>query len=454
MSGPRPKDRMGETKIMKNGMKAVISRYKSSAEIDVQFEDGVTVKNKTYASFTKGVIGHPNALHKSKLRDKTGEVRQMSNGMTAKIIHYTNSKIVDVEFEDGVVRKNCAYKEFKNGHIAHPSQTSESMAKNRLGEKRKMNCGLTATITGYDSYHNVEITFEDGIIISSVDYGQFSSGSISHPKYDGTISLQESSIAYYLKEIGFTKSSKSQLKSIGLGTFELDLYNQEASVAIEIDGRFHRSESALKRDLEKNCKCHNAGIKLFRIREKGLPPLQDGLSYNYEMNGEKLYNGLVDCGAILQEIISVCNLQVPSENFIDFKRDLNSILDYYFSISFNYNKEKIIGTQIFHKPTDQYMKIIDYKDYHHITVQFDDGTIADNKNYGSFKKGEIKHPNHTPEAKKLSRTGEEKRMNCGIMATIVAYRNAEDMDVQFEDGTIRKGVTYFNFQNGNVKNKS
>ena len=31
---------------------------------------------------------------------------------------------------------------------------------------------------------------------------------------------------------------------------------------------------------------------------------------------------------------------------------------------------------------------------------------------------------------------------CGMVATCIAYRKADDIDVQFEDGTIRKNVVY------------
>ena len=137
MSGPKPKDRLGESNIMKNGMRAVIVRYKSSAEIDVKFEDGVVVENKTYQSFQKGAIGHPNTLHKSKVKDRTGETKIMFNGMEATIVSYRDSHDIDVRFEDGSIRMGCAYKEFQTGHIAHPNATAESKANNRLGEKKK-----------------------------------------------------------------------------------------------------------------------------------------------------------------------------------------------------------------------------------------------------------------------------------------------------------------------------
>lgn len=59
MRGPKLKNRLGETNTMKNGLSASIVRYKSSAEIDVQFEDGIIVKHRSYFRFQVGSIGYP-----------------------------------------------------------------------------------------------------------------------------------------------------------------------------------------------------------------------------------------------------------------------------------------------------------------------------------------------------------------------------------------------------------
>ncbi len=44
-------------------------------------------------------------------------------------------------------------------------------------------------------------------------------------------------------------------------------------------------------------------------------------------------------------------------------------------------------------------------------------------------------------------------MNCGYMATIIAYRGRKDIDVKFEDGTIREHREYRSFTAGEISNK-
>ncbi len=50
----------------------------------------------------------------------------------------------------------------------------------------------------------------------------------------------------------------------------------------------------------------------------------------------------------------------------------------------------------------------------------------------------------------IDRTGEKKIMRCGLEATIIAYRGRYDMDIRFENGTIRKNVLYKDFDIGNI----
>ena len=46
------------------------------------------------------------------------------------------------------------------------------------------------------------------------------------------------------------------------------------------------------------------------------------------------------------------------------------------------------------------------------------------------------------------RTGEVKKMNCGMNATIIEYVNSHDITIKFEDGEILKHKFYGDFKNG------
>ena len=54
------KNRLGEIKTSNQGLLMKIVAYRSTEDIDIQFEDGTIVFNKWYSCFSKGTIKNPN----------------------------------------------------------------------------------------------------------------------------------------------------------------------------------------------------------------------------------------------------------------------------------------------------------------------------------------------------------------------------------------------------------
>ena len=104
------------------------------------------------------------------------------------------------------------------------------------------------------------------------------------------------------------------------------------------------------------------------------------------------------------------------------------------------------------------MTVIAYRQFSDIDVQFADGTIVHHKSLGNFKKGLIENPNakitmhHNLLRLKTIRIGETMTSSMGETMTIIDYRNTTDIDVKFEDGTIVEHKKYCNFKKGNVEN--
>ena len=445
--------RVGEKRKMKNGLTATLITYRSSASVDVRFDDdGVEIHNVTYATFNEGKVGHPDSLHASKKKNRVGETRTMFNGMKATIVEYRLAHDLDIEFEDGVVREHCAYKEFCSGNIAHPNDIAEAQALARIGEKRYMTCGLEATIVEYRSYKDVDVEFEDGTIAKHKSYGNFLEGSIAHPKAQSLFgSLQETVVGFYLLKFGFVKTSKGDLKHLGFGQMELDFYHKKKKIAIEVDGEVHKLHNQYERDIRKNRVCADNNIKLYRLRDKALPMIENSTSRDYVLAGKQFVIGFIDCKKELDEILISNGFMIESDT-IDYERDFAQIMRMHAKHYFNKYKKKRIGEKVFHKVTNQYITIIDYMDYNNITVKWDDGAVAKEKNYGAFKRGEIQHPVGSSERQANDRLGEEKMMSCGGVAKIVNYRNAEDIDIKFDDNTVVEHATYYNFSKGTVWN--
>ena len=167
-------DRVGETRVMKCGMKATIIRYGGATDIDVRFEDGAVAKNKAYGEFKRSNIAHPSTTAEGRL----GETRMMSCGMKATIIRYENADDINICFEDGKVVEHKTYRAFKKGYIAH--QNTNVSAEARLGETRKMSCGMEATIIRYENAMDIDVRFEDEAVVEHRLYREFKKGGIAH----------------------------------------------------------------------------------------------------------------------------------------------------------------------------------------------------------------------------------------------------------------------------------
>ena len=111
----------------------------------------------------------------------------------------------------------------------------------------------------------------------------------------------------------------------------------------------------------------------------------------------------------------------------------------------NPNIKEIVSTSILGvkrlMTNGQYATCIAYRRFNDIDVQFEDGTIVEHKRKDSFLSGGIENPNYNPS----SCVGLTLKMNCGMNATCIAYRKYSDIDIQFEDGTILEHINAGNF---------
>lgn len=95
-----------------------------------------------------------------------------------------------------------------------------------------------------------------------------------------------------------------------------------------------------------------------------------------------------------------------------------------------------------------FMKIVEYNSANDIKVEFEDGTIIKSR-YSRFKEGCIKNPNFY----KNKRIGEKSKDTYGTEIIIVDYISSTKVLVEFQDEKKGRVYTEYNaFLNGNVKN--
>ncbi len=112
--------RVGEIRYNKCGEKMTIVEYRTCHSIDIKFEDGTLIHGAQYAAFKSGSIKNK---HRSSVKTyRIGEEGINRLGYKMKIIAYRYAKDIDVEFEDGTISYNKAYKCFKTGQIRKPDK--------------------------------------------------------------------------------------------------------------------------------------------------------------------------------------------------------------------------------------------------------------------------------------------------------------------------------------------
>jgi len=99
--------------------------------------------------------------------------------------------------------------------------------------------------------------------------------------------------------------------------------------------------------------------------------------------------------------------------------------------------------------------VIKYLNAMDISVQFEDGTIVEHKSVDAFQNGAIANPtlgNKYTRKLNTSILGESKRMNCGMICTVIEDNGSMDITVKFEDETIVNHRTRNCFFKGSISN--
>ena len=187
-------NRIGETNIATNGMKMTIIDYKTRADMTVKFETGEIRKHVDYKSFKNGHVQNIKKIMHDNSR--IGETIIANNGLQATIIAYRHTKDIDIEFEDGVIVTNKAYYDFKNGYISHPTvKYIDFEHKKRIGETNMSNNYGMMTIVEYNNVNDIAVKFEDKTIRKNVTYKAFKNGSIKPIKTETANRIGEESLS-------------------------------------------------------------------------------------------------------------------------------------------------------------------------------------------------------------------------------------------------------------------
>lgn len=335
--------------------------------------------------------------------NRLGETRMMNCGMEATIIRYGKYSDIDVRFEDGVIVEHKRYRAFENGNIANPNFNP------RLGETKMMNCGMEATIIRYGGSADIDVRFEDGIVVEHREYREFEKGGIINPNIKATAENR-------LDETCMMNCGMKATIIRYNGVRDIDVRFEDGTVAE------HKAYGPFKRGEIANPNVNSfAEARLGEIRMMNCGMKATIIRYGKHTDIDiRFEDGTV----------------VKNRRYGEFK--IGTIVNH--NINPRLGETRIMNCGM--KAT-----IIRYNGVRDIDVRFEDGKVVVHKKYDRFKKGEIANPNF-----KASRLGETRMMKCGMKATIIRYGKYTDIDVRFEDGTIIEHRQYIQFKKGGIAN--
>ena len=236
--------------------------------------------------------------------------------------------------------------------------------------------------------------------------------------------MNEYVLHYYLTDYGFIHATKGMLKDVGMGNYEIDLFDPEYMIGIEYDGYGH----SFKRDLNKNRLVVDSGIDLFRFREPTSELLNDNKSTNYVLDSSNHFNKSYELAII--ELFKCLNDRYHFNLNLDvnLQRDKDKIRESYFE-SYNPQFDRTGETKLVN--CGQVATIIAYRTCDDIDVQFEDSTVVKNATYASFRLRYIQNPNLN---RQRYYKGRKNKNNNGQSMTIIKYVNNLNVVVQFDDG--------------------
>lgn len=169
----------GEKLKMNCGLWAEITRFGSVVDIDLRFEDGTERRNVAYAAFLAGQV-IPEGFYQSR---HLGEKRMMKCGLEAVIIRYEDQFDMDVRFSDGSERFHVLYAVFRSDNLQPEGFRKKKADEAVIGQWRMMNCGEKARIIERRTSKDCDVEFEDGSIRHGVRQFHFLNGELSPEGY-------------------------------------------------------------------------------------------------------------------------------------------------------------------------------------------------------------------------------------------------------------------------------
>ena len=273
-----------------------------------------------------------------------------------------------------------------------------------------MNCGLNATIIAYRNAHDIDVQFEDGMIREHRLLNSFKKSTIAHTPID-----------HKNDSIGQTRTMNCGMKATIIA------YRRSDDIDVQFENGIIREHKSMKQFETGQIAPTQFGIKTYHIGKTNI--MSCGMKATVIA-----YRGCNDIDVqfedgIIREHMTIACFKTGQIAHTTFRLKTHHI-----------GQTRVMNCGM--KAT-----VIAYRGCNDIDVQFENGTVREHMKIACFKTGQIAPSTINARNKYI---GETLIMNCGIKATIIEYRTNRDIDIKFEDGTIREHRTVNDFYNGKI----
>ncbi len=371
--------------------------------------------------------------------ERIGKNNKMNCGMQATIIAYRSAIDMDIQFEDGYIAMHVPYSSFKKGCVANKNiKISQYKANKHIGETVQAKCGLQMELITYKNGKDIDIRFEDGVIVNGVSYYNFCKGSVEHPRINKALYQAKRTVnTNRVGEETVNNDGESMCIIKYRSSRDIDVQFSDGTVATHrkydefVHHQIKNPNHIKNKHVGEKSKCNNglfATISNYYSYNDVTVIFEDG-HVKEHVRYEELKKGSVGHPNYIRKNGNVLNGTTVIEAF-KHKR---------------LGEEKLMRCGLIGKVTR-------YNGVRDITVEFPNGQekITDWK---SFSSGNVK-PDGVQDVRlienKKKRTGMKATATNGLSMTVIKYNTATDMTVKFENGYIKEHVTWDCFISGNV----
>lgn len=310
---------------------------------------------------------------------------------------------------------------------------ANNIRENRIGETRKMNNGMDATIIEYSKHRDMTIQFADGTIVPHVCYGNFERGTISNPNIKKSTKQGNKSKEHAKERLGEKMIAKNGME------MEIIEYFSQRNITVRFADGF----------IAKNVRYDH--FKTGTVKNENVDVVRNAMLSKRIGESKVIKNEKVT----IITYIDKTDVTVRWEDGTEKKVSYDSFSKG--TIKKPFTDKDYIGKRGYTNGNNEEMTIIAATSPKDITVQFSDGTIVENVTYRQFKDGSVINPNNLEGRSGGNRVwathiGEEGISARGQKMTIISYRKASDIDVEFENGVKVFHKSYSSFKKGEILN--